>query len=141
MIPLQLAFLDACRSYFSDFFKSDSAACSPIESLFQLLYCLIDRERRRPLARREFLVGLQVLGNEEDTAGHYRSVGHLPVVIGIRRDVSTFIRIGMQIEELRKTEYGKGLGPDLQRPLRSLLHEQTFQVSKPNAKRVAFSMK
>src|SRR5258705_8358256 len=56
---------------------------SPIESLFQLLYCLIDRERCRPLARWKFLVGVEILRDEEDTAGHHRGVGHLPVVIGI----------------------------------------------------------
>src|SRR6266850_7604497 len=69
-------------------------AYSPVESLLQLFHCLIDRERSRPLARRAFLVGFEVLGDKDDAASHCRGVAEFPVVIGIRRDVRPFVWVG-----------------------------------------------
>src|SRR5438105_4639844 len=70
------------------------AICSAREALLQPLHRLIDGERCRALAGRELLVGLEILCDEDDAAGHHRGVGELPVVIGVRRDVRTLERIG-----------------------------------------------
>ena len=39
---------------------------------------------------------------------------HHPVVVGVRRDVGPFVRVGAQVEDLRDAQLGERLGPDLQ---------------------------
>src|SRR6267142_1309691 len=89
-----VSFFSTLSKFFADSLRPAPRPRSLVESLLQLLHCLIDRERGRPLTRREFLVRLKVLADEDDAAGHRGGVAELPVVIGIRGDVRPFVWVG-----------------------------------------------
>src|SRR5258705_13744453 len=46
------------------------------------------------------------------------------------------VRIGTQVEQLRRTQLGEGLEPNLQRALAALLHEHDLPVLRPDAQYV-----
>ena len=60
-----------------------------------------------------------------------------PVVVGVRGDVGALERVGAQVEELRHAQRDERLGPDLQRPLHPLLHEDDLPVVEPQREHVA----
>src|SRR5262249_53845450 len=54
-----------------------------------------------------------------------------PIVVGIRRDIGALVRVGPQIEHLRKAQVGERLRPDSKRSRGSLLHEHKLPVIVP----------
>jgi hypothetical protein len=94
-----------------------------------LLHELIDAEARRSLTRRIFLECRQKRAHDRLRRDEYaRSVGHQPVVVGIRRDIRALIRVRPQIEEFRRSQLRKRLGPDSQRAGRTLFLKDNLPV-------------
>ena len=60
-----------------------------------------------------------------------------PVPVGVRRDVGALERVGAQVEQLRRPQWGERLEPDLQRALAALLLEHDLPVLRPDAEHVA----
>src|SRR6516162_6415557 len=54
-----------------------------------------------------------------------------PIVVGIRRDIGALVRVGPQIEHLRKAQVGERLRPDSKSSRGSLLHEHKLPVIVP----------
>ena len=60
-----------------------------------------------------------------------------PVVVGVRGDVGPLVGVGAQVEELGHPQRDERLGPDLQRALDALLHEDDLPVVEPQRDQVA----
>src|SRR5215471_17034717 len=70
------------------------------QTFLQLLHRLIDAERGRALAGREFLEGLEERGDDRHAGECDPLLGHDPVPVGIGSDVRALVRVRVQIEEL-----------------------------------------
>src|SRR6185437_14983155 len=98
---------------------------------------LIEGEGVRLLDRREVLEGRRPLGRRILRPVDHRDVVDVPFPIRVRRPVGALERVGAEIVDLRNPEPGKGLSPDQQRALASLLHERDLPVVIAHAEHVA----
>src|SRR5262245_61846069 len=103
-------------------------APSIADRLLQLLHHLIDRERGGSLARREILEACQELARRRLRTVGDVGVVHHPVPVGIGGDVGAFEGICPEVEELGNAKLRERLGPNSQRPGRSLFHEYDLPV-------------
>src|SRR5690348_2281868 len=100
-----------------------------VKAALHLLDDLVDREARRPLARRIVLEGGQELGDQRLHREHDRpGVPHHPVVIAVRGDVGPLIGIGPKVEYLGQAQSRERLGPDAQCAGGALLLEHDLPI-------------
>src|SRR3954468_4826274 len=109
--------------------RSALAVLPGVHLPLKLLDHLIDAEARWPLARRIVFEGRKE--RAYDCRGRNKDAGsirHQPVVVGVRRDVSAFVRIGAQVVELGDAKGRERFGPDAQSAGCPLLLEHDLPV-------------
>src|SRR4051812_11006513 len=99
------------------------SAAATGEKLVELLYRVVDGERCRFLAWWKLFKRLQELSCDGRAVEHQEDAIQQPIPVCIRRYVCMLVRIGPQIEQLRRPQLGEGLKPNLQRARAPLLHE------------------
>src|SRR5215467_11382594 len=107
----------------------ESAALLAARCAFlQLCQNLVYAKAAGFLARREFLKRFEELS--DDGLRRYTNIGMVepPVVIGVRRDVRLLIRIGPQVEELRKPQGSERFLPYQQSSLGTLFSKNKLPV-------------
>src|SRR5215471_9897678 len=102
----------------------------------QLVQDLVHAEAARFLAWREILEGGQELADDGLRRHTDKCMVEPPIVIRVRRDVRPFVRIGPQIEELRKPQWCERLTPNPQCSGGALFGEDKLPVVVPQANQI-----
>ena len=109
--------------------------------LFHLIHRLIDAERGGSLAGRKLLERGQELLGQGPGAEENVHLRNSPVVIGVRGDVSTFVRVGSKVKKLGQTQRSERFGPDAERARCALFQENDLPVLEPEGDQVAVIIK
>src|SRR5262245_63880786 len=109
-------------------FHESAALLAASRAFPQLCQNLVHAEAACFLARREFLKRFEELS--DDGLRRHTNIGMVepPVVIGVRRDVRLLIRIGPQVEELRKPQGSERFFPYQQSSLGALFGKNKLPV-------------
>src|SRR5262245_4533650 len=100
-----------------------------VQILHQRVDHLVDAEARRALAWRIFLERLQERSHPPNAVLKEIRVLRQPVVILVRDDIGTLIRIHPQIKHLRCSQTGKRVGPHFEAARPALLAEHDLPVT------------
>src|SRR6516164_104891 len=102
-------------------------------TLLQLLHDLVQVEARSLLSLGVLLERHDELGNKVLRWHGQKRMIEQPVVVRVRCDVRPLVGIEAEVIDFWNSEGGKRIGPDQQRPGRSLLHEDELPVVVPEA--------
>src|SRR5215471_15510110 len=117
--------LQGCRSKRP---SNEALPAAAYRTLRQLFHHSVQAEAAGLLTWRELLERLEELADDVLGGNTDEGVVEPPVVVGVRRDVRPFVRVGAQIEELRKPQCRKRLTPDSQRSRGALFLEHELPV-------------
>src|SRR5262244_2218102 len=114
--------------YFIVFLETSAVLLAASRAFPQLCQNLVHAEAACFLARREFLKRFEEFS--DDGLRRHTNIGMVepPVIIGVRRDVRLLIRIGPQVEELRKPQGSERFLPYQQSSLGALFGKNKFPV-------------
>src|SRR5271168_2323342 len=102
---------------------------------------IVNCERCCLLTRWEVLERLEELADHGLRRHDHVALAHVPVPVGIRRDVSALEWIGPQVVELGDPQYGEWFCPELQGSLAALFHENHLPIIEAHGDQVAIIVK